>query len=783
MTSSDVAVVIPCYELGRTLEEAVDSVRRQTLPAQEIVVVDDGSRDPFTRQVIARLEEQRIRVIRSGHHGPAHARNLGVESTSASLLVLLDADDLFENTYLERAVTLLDEHRELSFVCCALQAFGRASYRWKPPPYSIADAVGRGACGHISTVFRREVWNAVGGFDPAFSSGEDIDFWLRALEFGFRGAILDEAFVRYRVRRASRYHRAVVQGHYLEGKELLVEKHLQTIAHQGEDVFATLLDFQRELSGHRRALATEQKVLGAEIALLESEVIEVEEAVREHGGTSFDWGDFASRAAEEGWMQTNTLEAYYLKRFLADVKRNGRHDRMLTIGADDPWPEEGKPAYDVIAVAGALEREQDPRAALRRCRRTLRPGGVLLAAVASTTLGRTTGFGFTEASLRALLSELFPPAAVMVTTRGNLLTCLADTVGLPATSLDEADLARADPWHPTLIVASAALPLKRRSRRLNRYERVTTARGPALADRGVVLLYHRIASLEPDMHQLCTAPDVFASHMAIIAERCTPLPLQDLAERAVARRLPAGAVAVTFDDGYLDNLAVASPILVRLGIPATFFMNGDRTEGERETLSDSVERIFAGGEQLPERLRLETSGVALDLPTSSPEERQAALTYIHGLMLPAGDSERRELVAELAQWSGLELTARPTHRLMTSSEVARLSDLPGQAVGAHGARHLLLTAHDDDVVRRELADNRALLEELVGRPVRSLAFPYGACDLRTTRIAEQLGFAVACSVDPDPVTSDSDPLRLPRFEVRGDVDGFEFRLERWLSGA
>ena len=778
MSTSGVAVVISCYELGRTLEEAVDSARCQTRPPAEIVVVDDGSRDPYTRGALARLVRQRVKVVRIGHGGPAQARNIGLESSTAPLVVFLDADDLFESTYLERATEALAERPDLGFVCCALQAFGRASYRWKPPPYSIAEAVGRGACGHISTVFRREIWQAVGGFDPALPAYEDVDFWLRALELGFRGLILDAALLRYRVRRGSRYHSAVVQGHYLPAKELLIDKHFDAIESQGEEVFVAALDFQRELSGHSRSLAAEQRQLREETAGLENSVAESRAALEELGAAPFAWGELYERAADPGQQASITIEGYYLERFLGEVDAVGR--RRLTIRPGDPWPEKGKPRFDVILVAGALELEDDPRAALLRCRNALRSGGLLATAAPSTTLSRKRGLGFTEASLRALLSELFPPESVEVVTYGNLLTCLASAAGLPASALDEIELGYVDPCNPTLVAASARRPGSKRRRRPDRRDGLEAARLNR-SDRGVILLYHRIASLEPDTHRLCTPPDVFQNQMTFVAERCTPLSLQDLASRAVERRLPAGAVAVTFDDGYLDNLTVASPILTRLGIPATFFVNGHRAEEEREAEWDTLERIFAGDESLPDRLRVEIDAAVLDMPTGSTDERQAALSAVHALLLSGDGARRRLLVDELVGWSSLKLPVRPTHRLMTSREVARLSELPSLEIGAHGADHLLLTAHGDDVIRRELEDNRSLLEGVVGTPVRTLAYPYGACDFRTTRIAEQLGFAVACSVDPDPVTSDCDPLRLPRFEVGPGVDGFEFRVEQWLS--
>ena len=292
MSGSNVGVVITCYELGRTLPEAVESVWAQTEPAREIIVVDDGSEDVLTRQVLVWLEEDSrpVRVIRSEHRGAAYARNLGLAETTAPLAVLLDGDDAFEPRYLELAADVLRDREDLSFVCCALQAFGRASYRWKPPPYTVAEALGRGACGHISTVFRREVWERNGGFDESLPAYEDVDFWLRALQQGYRGVILDEALVRYRVRKASRYHSAIVRGEYLRAKQLLVDRHLAGA--RGEDVLATLLDFQRELVGHARSLEDERVALEDSLAGVEAEVSVAREQLLARGVAPFEWGRF-----------------------------------------------------------------------------------------------------------------------------------------------------------------------------------------------------------------------------------------------------------------------------------------------------------------------------------------------------------------------------------------------------------------------------------------------------------------------------------------------------------
>ena len=90
----EVAVVVPCHNLGRTVEETVDSVLAQTRLAAEIVVVDDGSEDVATRQALARLRRSRCRVLPIEHAGVAVARNRGAEATRAPYIVFLDADDV-----------------------------------------------------------------------------------------------------------------------------------------------------------------------------------------------------------------------------------------------------------------------------------------------------------------------------------------------------------------------------------------------------------------------------------------------------------------------------------------------------------------------------------------------------------------------------------------------------------------------------------------------------------------------------------------------------------------
>jgi len=787
MTDSQTAVAITCYGLGRTLPEAVDSVLAQTAPAQEIVIVDDGSTDALTLQVLAWLDahEPRVRVIRAEHGGAAHARNVGIGATTAPFVVLLDGDDAFEPSYLEQASALLREREDLAFVCCALQAFGRASYRWKPPAYTVAEALGRGACGHISTVFRRELWSEGPGFDPSLPAYEDVDFWLGALRRGLRGAILDEALVRYRIRQGSRYHSAVVRDAYLPAKRMLIDKHLAASRTRGEDVLVTLLDFQRELAGHATHLREERERLEEALADAEGEIAEVRDELAEREIPALAWS--RPPASDPG-----AVERHLSERMLRELTPDGiAPERTLRIGPGDPWPAPaaGKPAYDLVVVAGALERERDPQAALARCREALRPGGRLL--VAAATMARAPGAlrGYTEPSLRRLLCAAFPPGEVQIAGDGNLMTCLAAVAGAPLSALAPAELDAVDPEHPTVVAGSARVPAARGGL-LRRGERGGARPRPPLgarADpprRAAILCYHRVAALRPDVHGLCTPPERFAEQMELLAERYRPLPLAELGAQLAAGEVEPGAVAVTFDDGYLDNLDVASPLAAELGVPFTVFVSGAPAERPREAWWDTAQRVLLGEEPIPERLELELDGIPLIRATRSERERAAALHALHGRLLHAGPEGIEALIAALVEWSGLDLPPRRSHRLMTVEEVAELAGRPGHAVGAHGLHHLLLPSHEEAVQERELSGSKAALERIVGAPVELLAYPYGGCDVTTAALADELGFELACTVEGDAVHAGCDPLRLPRLEVRDEsAEQLRVRLERTVGAA
>ncbi len=349
---------------------------------------------------------------------------------------------------------------------------------------------------------------------------------------------------------------------------------------------------------------------------------------------------------------------------------------------------------------------------------------------------------------------------------GNLPAAVASIADLDAGALAPEQLLVVDESHPVTIGVRARVPPRRRSSRGSRQNgrRARQPGRPLDGNVGVVLVYHRVADEESDPYRICTSPALFRQHMEHLAGTCSILPLDELAGRARSGTLPPKAACVTLDDGYLDNLEIASPILSELEIPATFFVCTDALDEEHEHWWEALEYALLHG-VTPTELKLQAAGKRLVLPTASPDERRRALVAVHAALIEADAPTRNAVLDQLVAWRPDAGSPRRARRAMTGHELRELGARPGHGLGAHTVHHLMLTAHDAGVCRQELLESRIELEELIGRPVTALAFPYGAANRLTTSLAADVGFTTAWSVDGDVVTAHSDPFRLPRFDL------------------
>ncbi|MBI3493624.1 MAG: polysaccharide deacetylase family protein, partial [Acidobacteria bacterium] len=412
---------------------------------------------------------------------------------------------------------------------------------------------------------------------------------------------------------------------------------------------------------------------------------------------------------------------------------------------------------------------------IAECARILRPGGVLLATVPCTIRVDDEGgqdgdfWRLTEASARRLFAQAFPVDAFEVTAYGNVMACAAFLYGLSVEEMAAADLDHVDSNFPTVVAIRAVKPVEADSVAQSAGRpgaRAAALKGPRyVGSRGAILCYHRVAELTPDSHALCTPPDEFRAHMACLARDFSPIGLEELVRAAAAGRIPERAVAVTLDDGYLDALAVASPILTGAGVPATFFINTDRLDKPHERWWDVLERVFLPDAALPARLALRVSGSELQLATATAAERKAALEALNRTAWPLDAHARAKMLEDVLAWSGTPHSPRQTHRMMTADELRELARRPGHTIGAHSVHHLSLTLQPAETKRREIVDNKIELERLLGRPVNLFSYPYGEFDAATVTVVGDAGFHAAVTVEAGLVSSGTNRLLLPRFEI------------------
>ena len=199
-----VSIVIPCYNAGGELDEAVRSALAQTWPAVEVVIVDDGSTDSATLDMLRNAQWPRTRIYRKENGGPASARNMAIENAGGKYILPLDADDHIDPTYVEKAVAVLDAEPGTGIVYCKALKFGAENGPWVLPPYSLRELIIDNVI-FVTSLFRRDDWAEVGGFSESLKLGvEDYDFWVKIVALGRDVRQIDEYLFHYRVGHASR---------------------------------------------------------------------------------------------------------------------------------------------------------------------------------------------------------------------------------------------------------------------------------------------------------------------------------------------------------------------------------------------------------------------------------------------------------------------------------------------------------------------------------------------------------------------------------------------------
>lgn len=271
-----------------------------------------------------------------------------------------------------------------------------------------------------------------------------------------------------------------------------------------------------------------------------------------------------------------------------------------------------------------------------------------------------------------------------------------------------------------------------------------------------ILIYHQVLEDFDPLRPFEPTAAIFDWQMALLSRYFLPMSLEEAAQRLRNGSLPANAVCVTFDDGYLNNLTVAQPILARHGIPATVYVATAFSHG-RNMWNDRLLHLFAD----PLRNQLVLDGEVTHFETWAQRRELAQLWLGRLKYLPT--QERTERINELCHDNSVEEQAP----LMMSPAQIKVLSASGVEVGAHSVNHPILKVLSIEEQEWEVCESKVELERWVGRPVKHFAYPNGVwgkdLDEGTVKVVEQAGFDTAVITDWGISDGGTSPWLLKRF--------------------
>ncbi len=224
-----------------------------------------------------------------------------------------------------------------------------------------------------------------------------------------------------------------------------------------------------------------------------------------------------------------------------------------------------------------------------------------------------------------------------------------------------------------------------------------------LSPRSTILAYHRVANIQHDPYPLSVSPDHFSAQLSYLKANYAVVPLSELVSRKHFYSHNKPLVAITFDDGYADNLIHAAPLLHQAALPATVFVTVGWIGKRKPFYWDA---------------------------NTPPHDRGRALSR---------------------------------------TELKKLANYPNITIGSHTLTHPHLNTLSTDQQKYELAESKKYLEQLIGKPVNCLSYPFGGhfdLNIKTARIAEDTDYAYACANWSGNVTLWDNKYLLPRRLVR-----------------
>ncbi|CAA9202810.1 glycosyltransferase family 2 protein [Flavobacterium collinsii] len=263
-----VSIVVPCYKQAKYLDECLRSVLNQTYYNWECIIINDGS--PDKTEIVAQKwveKDTRFKYLFQENKGVSAARNNAISNASGEFIVALDADDSIAKDYLEKLVPELENDASLAIVSCYSVFFKNnienVITEFKPhgDNYQHLRYVNQLI---VTSLFRKECWHEVNGFDEDMEGFEDWEFWLNITKRGWKYKIVEDFLFFYRKAKKSRQVDAL-EKHFYTTKEYIFKKHKECYIEDFENCMIVLFFEQNMLKNSQNKIqnSIEYKIVKA----------------------------------------------------------------------------------------------------------------------------------------------------------------------------------------------------------------------------------------------------------------------------------------------------------------------------------------------------------------------------------------------------------------------------------------------------------------------------------------------------------------------------------------
>jgi len=286
----------------------------------------------------------------------------------------------------------------------------------------------------------------------------------------------------------------------------------------------------------------------------------------------------------------------------------------------------------------------------------------------------------------------------------------------------------------------------------------------------VVLIYHRVTSLERDPQLLAVEPDNFYRQIEYLRKNYNILDIEEFSYlKQNNKGFPKKSMILTFDDGYADNYLEALPILKKFNSQAIFFVTTSNINTKNELWWDEIERVILTDIKLPKSLKIRLNSKDYLFDTSSKGSKRKTYNALHHLIKCNKADIRDKAINDIICWANLSKKGRSTHRVMTYKEIKLMSKSNSAIIGVHTHTHTLLCVYDHKEQYNDIKKSKDLLEKWTGQKIRYFSYPFGGkkdYNKETLNICGELGFDMAFANFYGQVHSWTHKYQIPRYLVR-----------------